>query len=100
MFFDLSPLELLVLGVLAVVLFGPDRLPEAARTAARIMQHVRTLQAQAARSVDPRALFDDEVVEELRQSRNLMDSALKPPLDEDGGSTAARRREYANSDIT
>jgi sec-independent protein translocase protein TatB len=41
MFFDLSPLEIIVLLGLAVVLFGPDKLPQAAANAARFLRQVR-----------------------------------------------------------
>lgn len=42
MFFDLSPLEIVVLLALAVVLFGPDKLPQAAASAARFLRQVRS----------------------------------------------------------
>jgi len=41
MFFDLSPLEIVVLLGLAVVLFGPDKLPQAAASAARFLRQLR-----------------------------------------------------------
>ena len=41
MFFDLSPLEIVVLLGMAVVLFGPDKLPQAAASAARILRQIR-----------------------------------------------------------
>jgi sec-independent protein translocase protein TatB len=41
MFFDLSPLEIVVLVGLAVVLFGPDKLPQAAASAARLLRQIR-----------------------------------------------------------
>jgi sec-independent protein translocase protein TatB len=41
MFFDLSPLEIVVLVGLAIVLFGPDKLPQAAASAARFLRQVR-----------------------------------------------------------
>lgn len=41
MFFDLSPLEIVVLLGLAIVLFGPDKLPQAAANAARFLRQVR-----------------------------------------------------------
>jgi sec-independent protein translocase protein TatB len=41
--FGIGPLELAVIVVVAIVLFGPDRLPEFARTAARLLRQVRQL---------------------------------------------------------
>ena len=47
--FDLSMWKLLVLGLIAVVVFGPDRLPEIARDAARTIKQLRGM-AQTARN--------------------------------------------------
>jgi sec-independent protein translocase protein TatB len=47
MFFDLSLPEIVVLLGLGVVLFGPEKLPHAAATAARFLQQVRALSDNA-----------------------------------------------------
>ena len=57
--FDLSMWKLLVLGLIAVVVFGPDRLPEIARDAARMIRQLRAL-AQTARN-DLKAELGDTV---------------------------------------
>lgn len=44
---DLGAGEILVLIVLAVVIFGPERLPEFARKAAQVLHYVRGLAGQA-----------------------------------------------------
>jgi sec-independent protein translocase protein TatB len=41
--FGIGPLELVVIAIVAVVLFGPDRLPEFARTAGRLLRQVRQM---------------------------------------------------------
>jgi sec-independent protein translocase protein TatB len=41
--FGIGPLELVVIGIVAVLVFGPDRLPEFARTAARLLRQVREM---------------------------------------------------------
>jgi sec-independent protein translocase protein TatB len=48
-FFNLGPLEIAVLVVVALVVFGPDRLPTLARDAARMIRTLREL-AQGART--------------------------------------------------
>jgi sec-independent protein translocase protein TatB len=49
--FDIGPGEFLVLLVLAVILFGPERLPELARKAARVIRYVRTMADNAQRQL-------------------------------------------------
>jgi sec-independent protein translocase protein TatB len=39
--FDVGPAEIAVLAVLAVIIFGPERLPELARKAARVVRFLR-----------------------------------------------------------
>jgi sec-independent protein translocase protein TatB len=46
---DLSPFKLLVLGVLALVIFGPERLPAMAAQAGRMLRELRRM-AEGARS--------------------------------------------------
>ena len=52
--FDIGPAEFLLLLVLAVILFGPERLPELARKAARIVRYVRTHGRQRAAATQGR----------------------------------------------
>lgn len=47
--FDLSMWKLLVLGVIALIVFGPDRLPQLARDAGRTLRQLREM-AQSART--------------------------------------------------
>ena len=54
---DINAPEFLLLLVLAVILFGPERLPELARKAARVVRYVRTMagsaQQQLSRELGP-----------------------------------------------
>jgi len=45
--FDLSITKLLVLGVIAMLVFGPEKLPQVARDAARMLRQVRAMAQQA-----------------------------------------------------
>ncbi len=47
--FNVGPFEMLVLAAVALVVFGPDKLPQLARDAARMLRTLRDL-AQGARS--------------------------------------------------
>ena len=47
MLLDINGPEFLLLLAIAVVLFGPERLPELARKAARVVQYVRTIAGSA-----------------------------------------------------
>ena len=40
---DFNMAEILVLGVLAVIIFGPEKLPDVARKAARVLNYVRNI---------------------------------------------------------
>ncbi len=40
---DFNISEILVLGVLAVIIFGPEKLPEVARKAARVLNYLRNI---------------------------------------------------------
>ncbi len=40
---DFNVSEILILGVLAVIIFGPEKLPEVARKAARVLNYLRNI---------------------------------------------------------
>ena len=44
--FDVSPLEMLVIAVLALLLLGPDKLPQYAAEAARFIRQLRTMASE------------------------------------------------------
>jgi sec-independent protein translocase protein TatB len=86
-FFDLSPLEIVLLLVLSVVLFGPDKLPHAAASAARLLKQVRAFSESAheqvrdhlgpevaeldLRDLDPRTLVREHLLSEIDEVRDL-----------------------------
>jgi sec-independent protein translocase protein TatB len=86
--FDLSPDKILMLGVLALVVLGPNRLPEAARTAGRFLGQLRRMSSSFQTEVrdalaDPTEAWSS-VVTELRPSdirgqvRQTITSVLTP----------------------
>lgn len=100
--------ELLVIGVVAVLVFGPDRLPDFARQAGRFLRQVRNF-TQAARDdlreelgpefadlelsdLDPRkavrkhileALEEDDDVPPVRRGQQPLQAGEVPPYDSD-----------------
>jgi sec-independent protein translocase protein TatB len=98
--------ELMVIGIVAVVVFGPDRLPELARQAGRFVRQVRNL-AQSAQTqlreelgpeyadlkltdLDPRqairkhileAMEDDDLPPEPAAPHELLPPDEPPPYD-------------------
>ncbi|MBO9521664.1 MAG: twin-arginine translocase subunit TatB [Nocardioidaceae bacterium] len=104
--FDVGIPEILVILVVAVIVFGPDRLPDYARQAGRMVRQLRQF-AQGAQNdlrrelgpeyadlklsdLDPRALIrkhvlealDDEEIEMIRERRkNVLGPDERPPYD-------------------
>jgi sec-independent protein translocase protein TatA len=60
-FFSVGPLEIAVLAVIALLVLGPQKLPEAARSVGRGLREMRQAMSGAAR-------FDDEEEEEETES--------------------------------
>lgn len=63
---DLSPEKLFVLGVVALVVLGPNRLPAAARTLGRIVGQLRAMSAS----------FQSEVREALHEPGEAINQAV------------------------
>ena len=100
--FGIGPLELVVIAIIAVVLFGPDRLPEFARTAGRLLRQVRQMVSTAqndlrnelgpefadldVRDLNPRSFVRKHLLEGLDEDdfddkpvSNSMDTLDSPP---------------------
>ncbi|GAA3565658.1 MULTISPECIES: sec-independent translocase [Kribbella] len=45
--FNIGPLEIAVIAIVAILVFGPDRLPEFVRTAAKLLGQVRGMVSKA-----------------------------------------------------
>jgi len=97
--FDLSVTKLLLLGLIAMIVFGPDKLPQVARDAGRMLRQLRGF-AQQARSdlkselgdtvgdfdiadLNPRAFVRKHLVEDdtdVRTTTGTAAPAVAPPL--------------------
>jgi sec-independent protein translocase protein TatB len=63
--FDIGPMDLLVLTVVAIIVIGPEKLPQLARDAARMIRTVRDL-ANSARTEFSSGLGLDDAGLDLR----------------------------------
>jgi sec-independent protein translocase protein TatB len=82
--FDVGLPEFLVLALVAIFIFGPDRLPEVARQAGRLMRQLRQM-ASAARNQLSDELGSDFSGYDLSDMnpRNLVRKHLLDDLDDD-----------------
>ncbi len=85
---ELSLLKILVLGVLALIIFGPDRLPQAARQAGRLLRDLRALADRAQNDLRDHLgpEFSDLTIADLHPRTYLR----KHLLDDSQPATAAR----------
>jgi sec-independent protein translocase protein TatB len=99
--FDLSPEKLLLIGIIALLVLGPDRLPGAARSLGRLVHQLRAmsgnLQSEMSDALaEPRKIIDDAVgemglpsVPRVPNVRRTVSQALFSPLDDEEPVTAA-----------
>ena len=83
--FDIGFLELLICGVIALLVLGPERLPTAARAAGRWVGGARRMVSQFTSELD-RQLKADELREELRKAGDVglddVQKSVRGALDE------------------
>ena len=88
MFFDIGPLELVALAVIAMLVLGPDKLPRYAADAARVLRHVRRIandaKTEMSRELGPE--LQDISMADLNP-RSLVRKHLLDPVDLDDGTT-------------
>ena len=88
MFFDIGPLELVALAVIALLVLGPDKLPRYAADAARVLRQVRRMasdaRAEVSRELGPE--LQDISMADLNP-RSLVRKHLLDPLDLDDPTT-------------
>jgi sec-independent protein translocase protein TatB len=83
-FFDIGPLELVALAVIALLVLGPDKLPRYAADAARVLRQVRRMasdaKAEVSRELGPE--LHDISMSDLNP-RSLVRKHLLDPMDLD-----------------
>lgn len=83
--FDIGFLELLICGVIALLVLGPERLPSAARTAGRWVGNARRLMNQFSTELD-RQIKAEELREQLRKAGDVglddVEKTVRDALDE------------------
>lgn len=92
--FDVGFAELLVIAVVGLLVVGPDRLPEAARTGALWLGRLRRSLTRARETLSRelntdeirQQLYNEEILRELRERAESADTAppatpLEPPPD-------------------
>jgi sec-independent protein translocase protein TatB len=81
---DIGLGELIVIAILALLVFGPDRLPKVAADAARTLRQVRQMATAARRDLADAAGLekDPELAAAVRELRDLDPRRVLEPLDE------------------
>lgn len=83
MFFDIGIGELLMIGVVGLIILGPDRLPTAAAQAARFLRQLREQLSDARASIIEAADIDPTTLKDLADldPRNIARDLTKPIAD-------------------
>jgi len=95
--FDIGFAELLVVGVVALLVIGPERLPETVRTASVWLNRLRRGFNDIKREVQ-QELHNDQVMQELRKAGEQLQQDVKgieEELHEAGGERGASRDDAA-----
>lgn len=83
MFFDIGIGELLIIGVIGLIILGPERLPGAAAQAARFLRQLRLQAAEARASIIEAADIDPDTLRDLKDldPRNIARDVKTPVSD-------------------
>ena len=74
---QLGPLEIIMIAAIALIVFGPQKLPEVARTVGRFMNQMRQMAAEVKSEFSAGLDSDDEDVGD-EDSEAIEDAAPKP----------------------
>jgi sec-independent protein translocase protein TatB len=104
--FDIGFAELLIIGVVALLVIGPERLPGAVRTASVWLNRFRRSFNQIKQEVQ-QELHNDAVMRELRESGDTLrretealQKEFSQPMTLDSPAPAERRQPDAAADVT
>ena len=83
--FDVAFSELVVIGIVALIVLGPKRLPEVARTAGRWMGKIRNFVESAKRDMNAELRRDElaelrQVKDQLIETKNAFEQVVANPL--------------------
>jgi sec-independent protein translocase protein TatB len=98
--FDIGLGEILILGVLGLLVFGPERLPRAAADAARTLRNVRAMASNARKDLADSAGVDLSGAQDaLRDLQDLHPKRMVSGIfeDDDQNSQPSRTRAEKNS---
>lgn len=97
MLFDMGIGELLAIGVVGLLIFGPERLPKAAAQAARFLRQVREQATAAKASIVEAADIDESMLRDLRDldPRRAIRDVMAPVEEAGRAATEAIRGESA-----
>ncbi len=79
--FDIGFGELLLLGIVGLVILGPDKLPQYAAQAAKFIRQIRTQVSDARSSLVEAAAIDTETLKDLKDldPRRILDGESAKP---------------------
>lgn len=80
--FDVGPAELAVLAVLAVIIFGPERLPELARKAARVIRFLRGIANNAQESLSKELGTEVDLTNPKQFIKQYLLDEVQPAIDD------------------
>lgn len=106
MVFNIGFGEILFIAVIGLLVFGPDRLPDAVRRGAGLLRQARELALQARQQVSDAAGLQDEdtagLVADLRElhPRRIASSVLDPLPPEQEAPGAPKRSTGIDPDLT
>lgn len=74
--FSVSPAEILTIAVVALVVFGPKRLPEISRKAGKVLRELKNAAEDLRRGIESEVGGDADLGEIRREMRGLLDLPL------------------------